>query len=77
MSIHILRHKPRNEANMKGVQYFFDEQGEPKAVLIDLKRNPELWEDIVDILEARKREHEVPIPFEKVKAELRKKRKIS
>jgi hypothetical protein len=62
---------------MRGVQYFFDEQGEPKAVLIDLKKNPELWEDIVDILEARKRQDEVPIPFEKVKEDLRRKRKIS
>jgi hypothetical protein len=32
---------------MKGVQYFFDEDGEPKAVLIDLKKNAALWEDIV------------------------------
>lgn len=62
---------------MKGVKYFFDESGEPTAVLIDVKKNPELWEDIADILEARKRQEEVPIPFEKIKQELRKKRKVS
>jgi hypothetical protein len=62
---------------MKGVQYFFDEDGEPKAVLIDLTKNAELWEDIVDILEARKRANEIPIPFEKVREDMRKKRKVS
>ena len=62
---------------MKGVQYYYDEHGEPRAVMIDLKKNPELWEDISDILEARKRESETPIPFQKVKEELSKKRKIS
>jgi hypothetical protein len=62
---------------MKGVTYYYDEKGEPIAVMIDVKKNPELWEDIADILEARKRQDEVPIPFEKVKEELRKRRKIS
>ena len=61
---------------MKGVKYFFDEMGEPTAVLIDVKKNPELWEDIVDILESRKRSAEKPIPLEKVKADLQKKRKV-
>lgn len=32
---------------MKGVKYYFDEKGEPTAVLIDVKKNLELWEDIV------------------------------
>ncbi len=61
---------------MMGVKYFFDENGEPSAVLIDVKKNPELWEDIVDILECRKRASEKPIPLEKVKADLEKKRKV-
>jgi hypothetical protein len=51
---------------MKGVQYFFDEHGEPKAVLIDVKKNPELWEDFRDYLTIRERSQETTVPFEKV-----------
>ena len=43
---------------MKGVQYFFDDKGRPKAVMIGLKKNAELWEDFRDlmILEQRRKE---------------------
>ena len=74
MSMNFILHQ--TEAVMKGVSYYFDEMGEPTAVLIDVKKNPELWEDIVDILECRKRANQKPIPFEKVKADLDKKRKV-
>jgi hypothetical protein len=57
---------------MKGVQYFFDNKGNPQAVLIDLKQNAALWEDIQDILAARQRRSEPRIPWEQVKAKLRK-----
>jgi hypothetical protein len=60
---------------MKGVEYFFDKNGEPKAVLIDLKKNGELWEDFQDILVAEQRRDEPRIPLEQVKAQLLKKRK--
>jgi hypothetical protein len=60
---------------MKGVEYFFDKDGEPKAVLIDLKKNGELWEDFQDLLVAEQRRHEPRIPFEQVKADLERKRK--
>ena len=43
---------------MKGVQYFFDEHGEPSAVLIDLKKNPEIWEDFRDLMIIEKRRDE-------------------
>ena len=33
---------------MKGVQYVVDDQGDKKAVLIDLQENKELWEDFFD-----------------------------
>ncbi len=56
---------------MKGVQYYFDERGEPKAVIIDVKKNPELWEDFRDFLTVRERRHETPIPLEKVKKRLK------
>jgi hypothetical protein len=62
---------------MKGVEYFFDKDGEPKAVLIDLRKNGELWEDFQDILVAEQRRNEPRIPLEKVKADLQRKRKRS
>jgi hypothetical protein len=61
---------------VKGVQYFFDEKGNAQAVLIDLKKNGKLWEDIQDILVARQRRKEPSVPWEEVKAELRSKGKI-
>ena len=61
---------------MKGVQYFFDEHGEPKAVLIDVKKNPELWEDFRDFLTLRERADEPTVPFEDVKKKLRELGKI-
>lgn len=57
---------------MKGVQYFYDKDGEPQAVMIDLKKCGSLWEDIQDILVARKRRNEPRIPWEEVKKNLKK-----
>jgi mRNA interferase RelE/StbE len=33
---------------MKGVRFLFDEHGDRKAVLIDLRKNKALWEDFYD-----------------------------
>jgi len=62
---------------MEGVEYFFDKDGEPKAVLIDLKKNGELWEDFQDLLIAEQRRNEPTESFESVKARLQKKRKLN
>ena len=43
---------------MKGVQFVVDEQGEKKAVLIDLRQNKQLWEDFYDTALAKEREVE-------------------
>jgi hypothetical protein len=59
---------------MKGVEYFYDEQGEPKAVLIDLRINGDLWEDFQDLLMAEKRRSEPCSSLDDVKAALQKKR---
>ena len=59
---------------MKGVQYFYDEQGEPIAVLIDLKKNPEIWEDFQDIMILEKRRHAPHESADDVKAKIMKKR---
>ncbi len=57
---------------MKGVQYVVDEDGEPTAVVIDLKANSELWEDIYDRALAESRRDEPRESFESVKARLAK-----
>lgn len=43
---------------MRGVRYLIDENGQKTAVLIDLKRHGEIWEDFYDraVAEARKKE---------------------
>jgi hypothetical protein len=61
---------------MKGVQYFFDEHGEPKAVLIDVRKNPELWEDFRDYLTIRERSSEPTIPIAKVERRLKESGKM-
>lgn len=61
---------------MKGVQYVFDDQGEIHAVIIDVKKHRKLWEDIQDILVARQRRKETPVPLEEVKKRLREKGKL-
>lgn len=55
---------------MGGIQYVTDEKGRKLAVLIDLKKHRELWEDIEDVLVSRSRRGEKRIPLEKVKAGL-------
>ena len=54
-----------------------DEKGEPIAVLIDLKKNPEIWEDFHDLMILEKRRNEPSIPAEEVYAKLEKKRKVA
>lgn len=41
-----------------GVEFVVDEDGEKKAVIIDLKRHRELWEDFYDTAVANSRRHE-------------------
>jgi hypothetical protein len=61
---------------MKGVEYFYDKSGEPRAVLIDLRVNGELWEDFQDLLAAEQRRPEPRYSLEEVKASLHKKRPL-
>lgn len=56
---------------MKGVQYVVDDKGQPQAVLIDLKKHGDLWEDIQDILVSRARRKEPRISLDEVEARLR------
>jgi hypothetical protein len=43
---------------VKGVEFVIDDEGQKKAVLIDLKEHKEIWEDFYDILRAKERESE-------------------
>jgi hypothetical protein len=52
---------------MQGIEYVIDDNGERKAVLIDLKRHRELWEDFYDTLRTREREKEPRESLEEVK----------
>lgn len=61
---------------VRGVQFLVDERGEKTAVLIDLKRNAALWEDIYDAALARKREADPREPLALVKARLRRAGKL-
>ena len=57
---------------VKGVQFLVDERGEKKAVVIDLKKNAELWEDFYDRALARSRAHEPRESLESVKERLQR-----
>lgn len=62
---------------MSGIQYVTDEKGHRVAVLIDLKKHRDIWEDIEDLLVSRSRRHEKRIPLERVKARLIKSGKLA
>ena len=55
---------------MKGVKYIVDDKGEKTAVIIDLKKYGELWEDFQDTLIARLRANEPRETLESVKKRL-------
>jgi hypothetical protein len=46
------------EINMEGIQFVTSDQDQKVAVLIDLRKQGELWEDIYDGLTARQRANE-------------------
>ena len=61
---------------MQGIQYVTDKQGKKTAVVIDLKKYGEVWEDMLDILTARQRAHEPRESLESVKKRLQKQGKL-
>ncbi|MGB6066365.1 MAG: hypothetical protein WBG50_16300 [Desulfomonilaceae bacterium] len=62
---------------MKGIQFLVDDKGEKKAVLIDLKKYGDLWEDLYDATLARERENEPRESLDAVKQRLRQKGKLN
>lgn len=44
--------------NMPGIEFLIDRMGRKKAVLIDLKKHGDLWEDLYDAYVAHRRRNE-------------------
>ena len=44
--------------NMPGIEFLIDRMGRKKAVLIDLKKHKDLWEDLYDAYLAHQRRNE-------------------
>ena len=57
---------------MKGVQFLIDDRGAKTAVVIDLRKNPALWEDVYDIAQARDRASEPRESLDAVKRRLQR-----
>ena len=62
---------------MKGIQYVTNDKGQRIAVMIDLKKYGELWEDFYDSLTARICAREPRESLESVKKRLRKQGKLN
>lgn len=62
---------------MQGINYVTNEDGKRVAVLVDLKKHGELWEDFYDGLTAKKREAEPRESLESVKKFLVRKGKLN
>lgn len=62
---------------LEGIQFVTNAAGERTAVLIDLKRYGELWEDFYDALIARQRADEPREPLESVRKVLKRLGKLN
>ena len=59
---------------IRGIQFVVDAEGKKTAVLIDLKRHGELWEDLYDALISESRKDEPRVAWVDVKERLQQKR---
>lgn len=62
---------------MDGINYIVSENGDRTAVLIDLKKYNNIWEDFYDVLIAKNREKEPRKSLQEVKSRLKKQGKIN
>ncbi len=62
---------------MKGIQFVVNDLGEKTAVVIDLKKHSEVWEDFYDASTARQRRDEPRETLESVKRRLQRHGKLS
>ena len=61
---------------MKGIQFVLDDKGDHTAVIIDLKKHGDLWEDFYDSLTANQRKDEPRETLDTVKKKLIQKGKL-
>jgi hypothetical protein len=61
---------------MKGIQFVLDDKGNQTAVIIDLKKYGDLWEDFYDSLTAYQRKDEPRETLDTVKKKLIQKGKL-
>lgn len=61
---------------MEGIQFVTNDKGQKVAVMIDLKKYGDLWEDFADSLTARLRADEPRESLASVKQRLRKQGKL-
>lgn len=64
-------------ATMEGIQFVTNDKGQKVAVMIDLRKYGDLWEDFYDSLTARLRANEPRETLASVKKRLRKQRKLN
>lgn len=62
---------------LRGVRFIVDDRGEKTGVVIALKDNAELWDDICDRAIARRRAREPRVSLKAVKSGLRRLGKLS
>ena len=62
---------------MEGINFVTNEKGKKVAVLIDLKKYGDLWEDFYDSITARLRANEPRETLESVKKRLKKQHKYN
>jgi hypothetical protein len=55
---------------IEGIQFVVDDAGKKTAVIINLEKWGELWEDIYDIFVSESRREEPVISWEELKAEM-------
>jgi hypothetical protein len=60
----------KRDSTMQGIQFLVDDEGERSAVLIDLKKYAQLWEDFYDVAVAKSREKEPRESLQSVKRRL-------
>ena len=60
--------------SLKGIQFLFDAEGKETAVLINLRHNRQVWEDIYDVIVADSRKDEPRVAWEEVKRRLKARR---
>ena len=60
--------EPSKHNKVKGINFVVDEANEKQAVIIDLKKHRELWEDFYDTLLTKNREKEPRETLEQVRS---------